>query len=112
MSKSSVFIGMVIGFAVGALAASALPLEREYIYVYLAGMVLVFALAYLKGFQYGALLALFLFVAGLGVLRLQLASVNSEYGELFGQKQKYEGYIVQEPDIRDGRQLLYFFAPR
>ena len=108
MSKSSVFIGMVIGFVVGVLAASALPLEREYIYVYLAGMVLVFAMAYLKGFQYVALLALFLFVAGLGVLRLQLASVNSEYGELFGQKQKYEGYIVQEPDIRDGRQLLYF----
>lgn len=108
MSKSRVFIGLVISFAVGVLVASSWPLDREYVYFYLAGTVLIFALAYLKSFQFGAMLALFLFVAGLGVLRLNTTIMESEYSQLFGTKQKFEGLITQEADVRDGRQLLYF----
>lgn len=108
MSKSRVFIGMVISFAVGVLAASALLIEREQVYFYLALVIVIFVFCYLKSYQTGAILALFLFTLGLGVLRLQIVSVGSQYSELFGQKQKLEGFIVQEPDIRENRQLLYF----
>ncbi len=108
MTKSSVFIGIVISFAVGVLLASGLSLAREDIYFYLVVAIVVFALVYLKGFFPGAILALFLFVLGLGALRLQMATVESDYKGLFGQKQKYQGYIVQEPDLRENRQLLYF----
>ncbi|MFA5990952.1 MAG: ComEC/Rec2 family competence protein [Candidatus Doudnabacteria bacterium] len=108
MSKSRVFIGLVISFAVGVLAASALLIEREQIYFYLTTVIAIFIFCYLKSHQAGAILALFLFTLGLGALRLQIATVDSQYTQLFGQKQKMEGFIVQEPDIRDNRQLLYF----
>jgi len=108
MTKSSVFIGLVISFAVGVLAASALPIEREQVYFYLTGTIAIFILCYLKSYQAGAILALFLFTLGLGVLRLQIATVDNQYAQAFGQKQKLEGFVVQEPDIRDNRQLLYF----
>ncbi len=108
MSKSRVFIGLVISFAVGVLAASALLIEREQIYFYLTAVIAGFIFCYLRSYQVGAILALFLFVLGLGALRLQIALVDSRYTQAFGQKQKLEGFVVQEPDIRDNRQLLYF----
>jgi len=107
MSKSGVFIGLVISFTVGVLLASALPLPRENIYFYLVVVIVVFVFAYLKGYKFGAILALFLFVAGLGILRLQISIVESEYSSLFGEKQKLEGVVVKEADVRNNRQLLY-----
>jgi competence protein ComEC len=108
MSKSKVFIGIAISFAAGVLVASAINLPKEGLYLVLAVSIIFFALAFAGKNQLGALMALFLFCFILGSVRLNAAIKESEFAGSFGQTVNLEGYVAEEPDVRDGRQLLHF----
>ena len=108
MSKSKIFIGIAISFAVGILAASAFNVGREYVYIGLALAAAVFALSFISNKKCGALSALFLFFAALGLLRLQISMGPNEYQQVLGSKQQLEGYIVDDVAIKNNLQTIIF----
>ncbi len=107
MSKSRIFIAVAVSFAAGVLTASAWTLSHPWVFATLAAAAAIFSFSFIIGQKAPALLALFLFCAGLGSWRLNAAAVENEYGSFMGIKQQFEGYIVSEPDVRDVRQMLY-----
>lgn len=100
MSKSKIFIGLAISFAAGVWLGSRFDLPSGYIFICMAISASVFALVQNIKNKTVALLALFLFTAGLGVLRLQFLAAPNQYQNLFDSKQRLEGYVVEDPDIR------------
>ncbi len=108
LSKSKVFIFVVICFGLGVLLASKFNFQSEAVYAVMAGMVAVFAVSYINLKFKIALGALFLFCTCLGILRLQTANYFNEYEGLIGTRVKQEGLIIEEPDIRSNVQLLTF----
>ena len=108
MSKSKIFIGIAISFAVGVLSASRFNIDAQAVYIFIAVCVLVFALSFISAAKKPALAALFLFCGGLGILRLQASISPNEYQSLVGEKQQMEGYIVEDIDIRSNEQLITF----
>ncbi len=108
LSKSQALIVISVFFALGILLASAYDFSRVAVYFYLLLFILLFMTAFLKGKYFGAQAALFLFVLGLGALRLQMAEVPSQFLEVLNQQQTYEGLVVEEPDIRQNHQLITF----
>src|SRR6185436_15738677 len=108
MSKSKRFIGISISFAAGILLASVTNFSLQAVYIFLAVCVLVFSLSFVSSQKLIALVALFLFCAGLGFLRLSASIIPNQYQELFENKQQLEGYIVEDVDIRTDKQLLTF----
>jgi len=107
-SKSKIFIGIAISFAVGVLVGSRFYIETSAIYICLAIAAGGFTLSFMGSKKYAALFALFLFCAGLGALRLQASLANNQYTQWLGLKQKIEGYIVQDIDVRSDKQLITF----
>lgn len=109
MSKSNVFVGIAISFAVGIFFGSRFNIPKDCLLIFLAVAVTVFALFYVSRQPKAALMAtLFLFCVGAGVWRVQISSQPNEYRELFGQKQKLEGYITEDIDLRTDRQMITF----
>jgi competence protein ComEC len=108
MSKSKIFIGLAISFAVGILIASWFSISRQGLDIYLGACVSVFALLFFGQNYRTALVVLFLFCAGLGSLRLGVAMVPNEYQNLLDSKQQLEGYITEDVDLRTNTQLLTF----
>lgn len=108
MTKSRIFIFITIFFSCGILAASRFSLRQDYVFFLLAFLSAVFALSFLNKFYRACLGALFLFCFGLGILRLNFAQAPNEFAELLGSKQKLEGYIVEDIDVRQNKQLLTF----
>ncbi|HVY68211.1 MAG TPA: ComEC/Rec2 family competence protein, partial [Patescibacteria group bacterium] len=106
MSKSRVFVGLAAGFALGILMASHFAFSVPVLLAALAAALGAFALFAINRFGPGAFAALFLCAAALGALRLEAADRTSEYAGLLNQKQKLEGYIVEEPDVRENYQML------
>ncbi len=108
MSKSKIFTGVAISFAAGIFTASKFSISGQAVYIFIGVCVLVFALAFVSQYKTSALAALFLFCAGLGVLRLQVSQIPSQYVNLYGEKQSLEGYIVEDVDMRTDKQLITF----
>lgn len=108
MSKSKIFIGIAICFSLGVLIASAVELLQVWVYIFLAVFLGFFAVTISKGFGVGAKVALFLFCVGLGALRLDQSLVPNQFEALFNSTQHFEGYVVEEADIRSNKQNLYF----
>ena len=108
MTKSRIFICASASFAAGVFLASWLKVELFWSTLLLAACAAVFALGYQAGAKRIFLPALFLFFAGLGVLRLQLSLSENQYAPMFESKQEMEGLVVEDPDIRPDRQLLTF----
>lgn len=108
LSKSKVFIGVVISFGLGILLASKFTVINLVVYESLAGIILVFAIAILSKYYKTALMALFLFLFALGILRLNASLHANNYQELIGTKLEMEGYLVEDADIRSNIQLLTF----
>ena len=108
ISKSKIFIGIAISFALGILIASAFDISRWDVYIFLAVAAAAFALMFFGQNQKSAIAALFLFCAGLGVLRLQVSMVENQFQELFDSKQQLEGYVTEDVDVRAASQLITF----
>ncbi len=106
MSKSRIFIGIAVSFAAGIWLASRFVLPRQIIFIALALCAVAFALSFNLKNKILPLMAVFLFCASLGALRLQASMYQSEYQELFDSKQEMEGYIVEDVDIRQTFQFL------
>jgi competence protein ComEC len=106
MSKSKVFIGIAVSFAAGVWLGCRYNPPQFYVFVGLAIAAILFALAYNAKHKAAALLAVFLFAATCGVLRLQSSQRPNEYQNLFDSKQQLEGYIVEDTDIRISNQFL------
>ena len=88
--------------------ASALNINSAIVYIILGAAVVVFVFAFLAERKLVALLALFLFCVSLGALRLQSALGENQYSTWLESKQKVEGYIVQDVDVRLDKQLITF----
>lgn len=105
-SKSKIFVGAAVSFALGILLASRFSLPRDLVLLLLALLLVIFALSYVNKFMFGAAAALFFLCAGFGVLRLWGVQRPSEFSLLLGGKPALEGYIVEDVDIRPDKQLL------
>ncbi|MCL5666747.1 MAG: competence protein ComEC family protein, partial [Patescibacteria group bacterium] len=108
MSKSKIFIWLCVSFALGVWLASRFNLPREYVYGLLAFASTILVLAVLAARHAASLAAVFLLAACLGALRLQASQIPNEFSDLFGAKQRLEGYVVEDPDIRPEKQMVTF----
>ena len=108
MTKSKIFIGVAISFAVGVLAASKFNISEQLVYIFLGVCITAFAVSFFSGKKYFCIVTAFLFCAGLGILRLQSTIIPNQYQDLLGQKQQMEGYVVEDVDIRTNEQLITF----
>lgn len=108
MSKSKIFIGIAISFALGIFFASVFNIYRTYLLIGLAICICAFALSFLYKNNYGVLTALFLFCVGAGILRMQFSRIENQFAFMFETKQKLEGLVVEDIDIRQNKQLITF----
>jgi competence protein ComEC len=108
MSKSTVFIGVTISFALGILVASGFDIPRNLVYLVCGLASCGFLISFLKENKAGAFLALFLFCGCLGVVRLQSSISSNQYQDILDTKQKLEGYIVEDPQVSSKNQTLTF----
>jgi len=108
MSKSKIFIGIAISFAAGILIASKFNIPASAVDIFLAVCAAGFAISFFGQNYKSALAALFLFCAGLGVLRLGASMAPNEYQNLLDSKQQMEGYITEDVDARSNEQLVTF----
>lgn len=106
MSKSRVFVGICLAFALGIFLASAIFLDLRLIYI-LAGLFgIMFAFAFYRSAGNIYWPALFMFFICLGAARFVQVQDFNGYGEWFEQKVKWEGYVVEDPDVRADKQLI------
>lgn len=108
LSKSKIFVWLCVSFAVGIWLASRFAVPREILFIAAAILAAAFALLFLTKHPRACLPALFLFVVVLGAIRLQVSRVPPEFSDLYGSKQKLEGYIVEDIDVRTDKQLITF----
>lgn len=108
MSKSKIFIGICLSFAFGILLASAFEFPKIYAFVILAASLALFAVFFYAGAKKTALAAAGLACLALGMVRLQNSFHLNQFQDFFGSKQRLEGYIVEDVDLRTDKQLLTF----
>ncbi len=108
MSKSKIFIWIVITFAVGILAASAFDIPRQGVYLFLALSAVCFCVAFVSEKKITALVTLFLVCAGTGAFRLQISIHPGQFQNLLDVRQQMEGYIVEDVEIKNNLQQLTF----
>lgn len=106
MSKSKIFIYLAIAFAGGVWFASRFTFSYQLTLFALAVVIIFLALSFGAKNFYIPFLFLILAAALLGTLRLQLAQQPNEYQKFFDSKQQWEGYIVEDPDLRIANQFL------
>src|SRR6185503_14102667 len=108
MTKSKIFIGIAISFALGILIASAFDVSRQTVYLVCGLASVGFVISFYRQKKFGVFVALFLFCAGLGALRLQVSMISNQYQEILDTKQQLEGYIVEDPQVSSKDQILTF----
>src|SRR3989344_7564672 len=106
MSKSKVFIGISLSFALGIFLVSRFFIDLRWIYILAGFFAAVFAFAFFKASKTIYLAVLFLFFICAGAARFNSAEQPNEYTEWFEQKVKWEGYIVEDPDVRADKQMI------
>ncbi len=108
MSKSRIFVLVCVSFALGVFIASVYTPGRQIIFLPMAIAAAGFALAfYSKYFKTALAMALVFFVCA-GVSRFQSTLKDNEFGSIIETKQKLEGYIVEDIDIRTDKQMITF----
>lgn len=106
MSKSKIFVGISISFAVGVLVGSLYVVSEPFVFIAAAVLASLFGLVYSTG-RTGFLVAiLFLFFVLAGLWRVQSSKQENEFMSLFNSKQQFEARIVEDIDIRTDKQLL------
>ncbi len=108
LTKSNFLIFSSIFFALGILFASAFNFSGLVSLMALFLSLLAFLYCFLIQKYFGAQAALFFLVFALGMLRLQSAEINNQFTGIFEQKKLLEGLVVEEPDVRENRQLITF----
>lgn len=109
MSKSKIFVGICLSFALGIFLASRYAIDQRYIYGLAGFAIIIFALAMIVPKRSKAavcLAGLFLFFVCLGILRFEQTIYGNQYQKFFNQPVKWEGYVVEDPDVRADRQLV------
>ena len=108
MTKSNIFIGSAISFAGGIAIGSAWEVSMGWLLLTIAAIIGVFGFSFYFGKKTIALAALFLLVACLGMLRIIVSQVPSQFGNLYNTKPELEGFIVEDIDVRTDKQLVTF----
>lgn len=106
MSKSKIFIQLSLAFALGIFVASRFILDLRLIYLLMALAAIILAGAAHKrlvGIQLAGWLGL---AFSLGILRYYQTLESNQYRVFFDQNIKWEGYVVEDPDVRMDRQLV------
>ncbi len=106
MSKSKAFVILSVSFLGGVFFASLFKIENNIIYIVLAAAVSVSAVFYFLKQNFFAFIGLCVVVVLFGMLRLNSSFIPNEFESLLGSRQKLEGYVVQDPDVRLDKQLL------
>ena len=110
MTKSKIFILISLSFAFGIFFASKFNVYGLWaLWTVGAGSLAFAASLTIKNIYFrrsAQILVLFLFFAGLGVLRFNQTLADNAYKNFFGQKVKWEGYVMEDPDVRSDKQLL------
>ncbi len=104
LSKSKIFSWACVFFAIGIFLASWLAVEILWAYLAIG----VSALGFVFGNRQAQISALFLFIMALGAWRISISEKPNEFTEFFETKHKWEGLVVEDPDIRSKRQLITF----
>lgn len=107
MTKSRVFIICNVGFAVGIFLQSQFHLSLLYILPCLGLFVLVGITTYRSRIQLSVYVVFFICII-LGALRLSWSLDVSEYEEILNTKQKLNGIVGEDIDIRPDRQQIRF----
>ncbi len=108
MSKSKIFIGICLSFILGVFLGSILNVPRFYLFIAIAVCVSAFAVFFYTGSKKIAVFCLWLLFLAFGMWRIQISFSPNQYQNVFNSRQKLEGYIVEDVDIRIGKQLLTF----
>lgn len=109
MSKTKVFIGLCLSFSAGILLASKFAFDLLYVYAVCGIAVMAVAFSLLMSHPAKAaarLCGLFLFFACAGFLRFEQTIEANQYQEFFDQKVRWEGYVMEDPDVRADKQLI------
>ncbi|MCL5009136.1 MAG: ComEC family competence protein [Patescibacteria group bacterium] len=108
MTKSQAFIAVCASFSAGVFLSSWLKIDAHVTALLLGLSIMVLSLGLISRRPLVFLPALLLFAGSWGVLRLQGSLMENEYANLLDAKQDLDGLIVEDPDIRQDRQLLTF----
>jgi competence protein ComEC len=106
MSRSKLFCLLIICFILGVFCASLFSIPNLWVYWALTPLVMGLGGFYFFGEKFSAGLFLCLTIFCLGVFRLNTSFKANEFADLFGKKQKIEGLVVEDPDLRLDKQLL------
>ncbi len=108
MSRSRVFVGMMISFAAGILLASRFNFGPALGLYMLAGATVGFVVVRRRQWNIWMTLALFLLCVGAGMWRLAGASQNNQFQRILNEKVQLDGIISADVDVRIDHQLLTF----
>jgi len=106
MSKSKVFIGISLSFALGIFLVSRFFIDLRWVYILAGFFAAVFAFGFFKASKTIYLAALFLFFICAGAARFIQTVQDSQLKEFFEQKVKWEGHVMEDPDVRADKQLI------
>jgi competence protein ComEC len=108
-AKSRVFVFLSISFVAGIFLVSLFSISPRVIYlalgVFISCLAVSFSLSNRVGY-WGIIACACACAALAGMLRMQYARVQSEFSQVFNVKQSWEGYIVEDSDVRTDKQLL------
>ncbi len=108
ISNNRIFILAAVFFTLGIALGSRFVLGANLAYAALAGLVMLFALAFGRRWRVAALVFGCLIFFVFGILRTSLSLVGSEFENFFESKIRLEGLIAEDVDARQERQLLTF----
>ena len=108
ISKGRLLTYVCLSFSAGILLASAFFISTMAVYIILAAGAAGAAIFFVSDKVIWALICLAIFLAGLGMWRMNLSIKPNSFAPLFGQVQSWEGYVVEDPSIRANNQLLSF----
>lgn len=108
MRKSKIFSLFCLSFFIGVIVGFKSTIQINIIYVLLAACLAAFVFAVLKSKKFLKIISVGVIIFLLGILRAQSSMVGNEFSELFEEKQVLEGYILEDPDVRQDKQMLVF----
>lgn len=110
MSRSKIFLGICFSFAIGIYFESIFDVKEMWKFFGIGlGLVLFICGVVFKEKRWtktAMYVAFFLFCIVLGIFRFEQKIQKNEFKSFFEQKVKWEGYIVEDPDLRTDKQLL------
>ncbi len=110
ITKSQVFIGFCIVFAMGIFLASKVSISNVWVYSMWFCLSLIWLIRLVNQHPYGIISFVILgfWVMTLGMWRLNIADQVNIFEPVFNTSQSLEGVITEDIDIRENKQLIRF----